>query len=70
MAPTRSTVLITGESGTGKTQLACAIAEFIPEYKLSDVGGALAILGMKEIAARVQTLTGAVFDKGRVSEAA
>lgn len=50
--------------------LACAIAEFIPEYKLSDVGGALALLGMKEIAARVQTLTGAVFDKGRVSEAA
>lgn len=50
--------------------LACAIAEHIPEYKLSDVGGALALLGMKEIAARVQTLTGAVFDKGRVSEAA
>jgi hypothetical protein len=50
--------------------LATLIAEHVPEYKLADVGAALALLGMKEVAARVQALTGAVFDNTRAHEAA
>lgn len=50
--------------------LATLIAEHVPEYKLADVGAALALLGMKEVAARVQALTGAVFDSTRAHEAA
>ena len=50
--------------------LATLIAEHVPEYKLADAGAALALLGMKEVAARVQALTGAVFDNTRAHEAA
>ena len=50
--------------------VASDIAEHIPEHKLSAFCAALALLGMKEIAARVQALTGAVFDNSRIGEAA
>lgn len=43
--------------------LAHAIADYVPELKLSEVTAALALLGLKEVAARVQSLTGAVFDR-------
>lgn len=43
--------------------IADAIAEFIPEHRLPAVTAALALRGLKDVAARVQSLTGAVFDK-------
>lgn len=56
--------------GDAREVLAQAIADFIPEAKLSDIGAALALLGLKEVASRVQALTGSVFDKGEFGKAA
>jgi len=42
--------------------IADAIAEFVPEHRLSAVTAALALRGLKDVAARIQSLTGAVFD--------
>ncbi len=50
--------------------LASMIADHIPYEHFPDVAAALALLGLKEVAARVQSLTGAVFDNTRVGEAA
>src|SRR5262249_11984944 len=43
--------------------IADAIAEFVPESRLPAVTAALALRGLKDVAARIQSLTGAVFDK-------
>ncbi len=51
-------------------KLARFIADHVPGGDMEDAGAALALLGMKEVAARVQALTGAVFDNTRAHEAA
>src|SRR3546814_6497565 len=50
--------------------LADAIVGYVPEIKLPEVVAALALLGLKEVAARIQSLTGAVFDKTAAGQGA
>ena len=52
-----------------REMLAVLIAEHVPHEHLTDIAAALAVLGLKEVAARVQSLTGAVFDSTRIGEA-
>lgn len=53
-----------------REMLAVLIADHVPHEHITDAAAALAVLGLKEVAARVQSLTGAVFDNTRVGEAA
>lgn len=52
-----------------REMLAVLIADHVPHEHITDAAAALAVLGLKEVAARVQSLTGAVFDNTRVGEA-
>lgn len=53
-----------------REMLAVLIADHVPHEHITDAAAALAVLGLKEVAARVQSLTGAVFDNTRLGEAA
>lgn len=56
--------------GDAREVLAQRIADNITGEDLADVTSALAILGLKEVVARIQALTGAVFDNTRAGAAA
>lgn len=53
-----------------REMLARFIAEKAEGDEITEMAATVALLGLKEVAARIQALTGAVFDNGRIGEAA